>query len=127
MGRMTMGSLLALWLLGLQAGATDLSASPDAALLRRLQPPAVDRALFEPMPAEQRVIQTPRVKYLPRKDAYEFCSRITGIPMTAWSRPVACAFWNVRRGECTVVTPEVTAYNYLGHELRHCFEGAFHE
>lgn len=123
----TGAALLLSSLLGLSAAAMDLSATPDAALLRRLQPPAVDRTLFEPMPVEQRIMQAPRVKYLPRKDGYEFCSRITGIPMSLWSRPMACAYWNVRRGECTVVTAEVTTFNYIGHELRHCFEGAFHE
>jgi hypothetical protein len=25
------------------------------------------------------------------------------------------------------VTPIETGFNYLGHELRHCFEGAFHD
>lgn len=100
---------------------------PDAGLLRRFTPPAVDRTRFEPMPHEQRVLKEPRVKYLARQDGFEYCSRITGIPVSATSRPMACAFWNVRRNECTVVTPELTAYNYLGHELRHCFEGAFHD
>ena len=100
---------------------------PDAALVRRMRPPQVDRVLFEPLPAEQRQMQTPKVKYFARKDGYEFCSRITGIPMSANSRPMACAFWNVRRKECSIVTPLTTGYNYLGHELRHCFEGAFHD
>lgn len=100
---------------------------PDAALLRRFAPPAVDRTRFEPLPTDQRVLQTPRVKFLARQDGYDYCSRITGIPVSAVSRPMACAFWNLRRNECTVVTPELTAYNYVGHELRHCFEGAFHD
>ena len=100
---------------------------PDAAMLRRFTPPLVDRVRFEPLPVEQRVLKEPRVKYLARQDGYEYCSRITGIPVSATSRPMACAFWNVRRNECTVVTPELTAYNYVGHELRHCFEGGFHD
>lgn len=100
---------------------------PDAALLRRFTPPMVDRVRFEPLPLEQRVIKEPRVKYLARQDGYDYCSRITGIPVSASSRPMACAFWNIRRNECTVVTPELTAYNYVGHELRHCFEGGFHD
>lgn len=100
---------------------------PDAALFRRFTPPAVDRARFEPSPPEQRILREPRVKFLARQDGYEYCSRITGIPVSATSRPMACAFWNVRRSECTVVTPELTAYNYVGHELRHCFDGGFHD
>lgn len=99
----------------------------DAQMMRRFRPPKVDQVRFEPLPADQRALREPRVKYLARKDGYEFCSRITGIPVTTNSRPMACAFWNVRRSECTVVTPELSGYNYIGHELRHCFEGAFHD
>jgi hypothetical protein len=40
---------------------------------------------------------------------------------------MACAFWNTKRKECSIVTPIETGFNYLGHELRHCFEGAFHD
>ena len=75
----------------------------------------------------QSFIDQPKIKYLVRQDGYEYCARITGIPVTPTSRAMACAFWNVRRKECTIVTPITTGYNYLGHELRHCFEGAFHD
>lgn len=92
-----------------------------------LLPPAVDQVRFTPLPASQRTIEEPRTKFLPRADGHEYCARITGIPVTPTSRPMACAFWSVKRKECTVVTPMVTGYNYLGHELRHCFEGAFHD
>ena len=90
-------------------------------------PPAVDQVRFVPAPVQQRVIDEPRVKFLPREDGHEYCARITGIPVTPTSKPMACAFWNVRRKDCTVITPMVTGYNYLGHELRHCFEGSFHD
>lgn len=92
-----------------------------------MRPPQVDMQRFSPMPESQRVIVQPKLKYLVRKDGYEYCARITGIRITPTSRPMACAFWNVRRKECTIVTPMVTGYNYVGHELRHCFEGAFHD
>ncbi len=90
-----------------------------------MRPPQVDMVRFVPMPEPQRVIVQPKLKYLVRQDGYEYCARITGIRITPTSRPMACAFWNVRRKECTIVTPVVTGYNYVGHELRHCFEGAF--
>jgi hypothetical protein len=93
----------------------------------RMRPPQVDMARFVPAPESQRVIVRPKLKYLVRTDGYEYCARITGIKITPTSRPMACAFWNVRRRECTIVTPTITGYNYLGHELRHCFEGAFHD
>lgn len=92
-----------------------------------MRPPQVDTVRFSPMQESLRVLAQPKVKYLVRQDAYEYCARVTGIPVTPTSRPMACAFWNVRRKECTIVTPVTTGYNYLGHELRHCFEGAFHD
>lgn len=92
-----------------------------------LRPPEVDLVRFTPLEPAARVIESPTVKYLTRADGFEYCARITGHPVTPTSRPMACAFWNVRRAECTVVTPLETAFNYLGHELRHCFEGAFHD
>lgn len=91
-----------------------------------LQPPAVDLMAFTPLPAEERVIVEPTIKYLVRQDGSEYCARITGHPVTFASRPMACAFWNIRRKVCSIVTPPETGFNYLGHELRHCFEGAFH-
>lgn len=103
-----------------------LSPSAQASSLR-FGPPAVDRSRFEPMSEEDRIMNQVKVKYAVREDGYEFCSRITGIPIRFNSQPMACAFWNVRRRECTIVTPPQTGYNYIGHELRHCFEGAFHD
>lgn len=92
-----------------------------------IRPPQVDTVRFVPASENKRVLNEPKVKYLVRKDGHEYCARITGITITPVSRPMACAFWNVRRKECTIVTPKLTGYNYLGHELRHCFEGAFHD
>ena len=92
-----------------------------------MRPPQVDMVRFVPALDTKRILNEPKVKYLVRTDGYEYCARITGIKITPTSRPMACAFWNVRRKECTIVTPTVTGYNYVGHELRHCFEGAFHD
>jgi hypothetical protein len=117
----------AAWVSAASAQTLHPNDHPDAAMFRRFTPPQVDRVRFEPLPVEQRVLKEPRVKYLARQDGYEYCSRITGMPVSATSRPMACAFWNVRRNECTVVTPQLTGYNYVGHELRHCFEGGFHD
>ncbi len=93
----------------------------------KILPPQVDTVRFTPLPESQRVIVQPKLKYLVRTDGYEYCARITGIRITPTTRPMACAFWNVRRKECTIVTPLTTGFNYLGHEMRHCFEGAFHD
>lgn len=110
---------------GLVLSGWILLASCDTTPL--MSPPLVDKQRFTPLPQSQRVIVKPKVKYLVRPDGYEFCARITGIKMTLGTRVMACAYWNVRRRECTIVTPLKTGYNYVGHELRHCFEGAFHD
>lgn len=91
-----------------------------------LSPPAVDLEYFTPRPSTQRTIDEVKLKWLVRQDGHAFCARITGIAITPTSLPMACAYWNVVRKECTIVTPFETAFNYVGHELRHCFEGAFH-
>ena len=89
-------------------------------------PPQVDQVYFSPQAASKRTINEVRLKWLVRKDGHAFCSRITGVPITPTSQPMACAYWNVLRKECTIVTPYETGFNYVGHELRHCFEGSFH-
>jgi hypothetical protein len=99
----------------------------DQSSVLRFRPPAVDRSRFVPLPEEARIMSHVKIKYAVRADGYEFCSRITGIPIRFNSQPMACAFWNVKRRECTIVTPLQTGFNYIGHELRHCFEGAFHD
>lgn len=99
----------------------------DQSSVLRFGPPAVDRSRFVPLPEEARIMSPVKIKYAVRSDGYEFCSRITGIPIRFNSQPMACAFWNVKRRECTIVTPLQTGFNYIGHELRHCFEGAFHD
>jgi hypothetical protein len=122
-----LGGLFAFMPPVLLAQTQDVNQLPGAILLRKFLPPMVDRMRFEPLLPEQRMLNEPKVKLLVRKDGYEFCSRITGVPISPASRPMACAYWNVLRKECTVITPEVTGYNYVGHEVRHCFEGAFHD
>lgn len=37
----------------------------------------------------------------------------------------ACAGWS--KTECIIVTGTITTHQILGHELRHCFEGHYHE
>ena len=37
----------------------------------------------------------------------------------------ACAMWTDTH--CTIYVPEKTSYHALGHEMRHCTEGNFHE
>ena len=36
----------------------------------------------------------------------------------------ACSFWT--KSTCTIITGRKTTQHSLGHELRHCFQGAWH-
>lgn len=40
----------------------------------------------------------------------------------------ACSFWERRNGQdiCTVITARDTNMHTVGHEIRHCFQGAWH-
>jgi hypothetical protein len=43
---------------------------------------------------------------------------------TEGRHPIGCAHWGVK--SCEIYVLEKSAHEVLGHELRHCFEGAFH-
>lgn len=39
----------------------------------------------------------------------------------------ACSFWNEENGhKCSVYLPKNTNMHQLGHEIRHCYQGAWH-
>lgn len=42
----------------------------------------------------------------------------------------ACTFWNENKGNpmsCTIFTDRHTNMHQIGHELRHCFQGPYHD
>lgn len=41
----------------------------------------------------------------------------------------ACTFWNDGGvvNKCTIITSKYTNMHQVGHELRHCFQGAYHD
>jgi hypothetical protein len=39
----------------------------------------------------------------------------------------ACAGWDYNKMVCVIVTGKTATHQILGHEVRHCFEGAFHD
>lgn len=41
----------------------------------------------------------------------------------------ACSFWDFSRfnNKCTIVLPEKTNLHTIGHEVRHCFQGNWHD
>jgi len=43
----------------------------------------------------------------------------------------ACSFWNGNRllgsDECVIITPKTANFHTIGHEVRHCLQGAWHK
>jgi hypothetical protein len=83
---------------------------------------------FNAMPAQYRIMNQVRINWEVRDDVAHFCShaKSMGREQSYLTPPMACAIWDILKGECTVVTGPVTSHVALGHELRHCFEGHFH-
>lgn len=84
--------------------------------------------LFTPLTAKQRIMNEVKVRWDVREDVAEHCAKAMkmGPDQAYFTRPLACAIWNRRTQECTIVTGPQTSHLALGHELRHCFEGHFH-
>lgn len=66
-----------------------------------------------------------RITWLVVADPTAKCKEL--FPATMASRPIipACAVWAPNK--CVIVTGTVTNHQILGHEVRHCFEGNFHD
>ncbi len=64
-----------------------------------------------------------------RDDVSTYCAKEMKLDMEKafFTPPQACAYWNRRTRECVVVTSPTTSHMVLGHEVRHCFEGHFHD
>jgi ABC-type dipeptide/oligopeptide/nickel transport system permease component len=84
--------------------------------------------MFTPQAAKQRIMNEVKVRWDVREDVAEYCAKAMkmGPDQAYFTRPLACAIWNRRAQECTIVTGAQTNHLALGHELRHCFEGHFH-
>jgi hypothetical protein len=39
----------------------------------------------------------------------------------------ACSFWDNKHQTCTVITEKNVSMHTLGHEIRHCFQGNWHD
>ena len=38
----------------------------------------------------------------------------------------ACSFWNNEGTQCTIITGPTANFHTIGHEVRHCIQGNFH-
>ena len=83
---------------------------------------------FNVMPAHHRIMNQVRITWEVREDVAHLCgfaSRM-GREQSYLTPPLGCAFWDILKAECTIVTGPVTSHVAIGHELRHCFEGHYH-
>ncbi len=83
---------------------------------------------FHAQPSQYRIMNQVRINWEVREDVVQFCalSKSMGREQAYLTPPMACAIWDIPKGECTIVTGPLTSHVALGHELRHCFEGHFH-
>ena len=112
--------LLSLWVLTLNLSAC-LSTTTQKIAVQEFLP-------FNVMPAHHRIMNQVRISWEVREDVAHFCgfaSRM-GREQSYMTPPLGCAFWDILKAECTIVTGPVTSHVALGHELRHCFEGHYH-
>ncbi len=91
--------------------------------------PAAEFVKFTPKSQDQRIMKEVLLRWEVRADAAQICAKSVGrLREQAYSTPpVACAIWHVANKECVVITGSQTSHVALGHEVRHCFEGHFHD
>jgi len=91
--------------------------------------PSAEYEKFKPKPAEKRMLKEVKLRWEIRDDVAQYCAKSIGMgrEQADMTPPVACAIWHVQRQECVIVTGNETSHVALGHEVRHCFEGHFHQ
>lgn len=90
--------------------------------------PLAELDSFTAMPESQRVLNRVRVRWEVRDDVSQVCNqKMSSLgAQKVQTAPIACAIWSVNTQECTIITARQVNHVTLGHELRHCFEGAYH-
>jgi hypothetical protein len=78
---------------------------------------------FYPVP----VVQGVEVTWIVADNTTDKCKKLFPEKMQSYPHIPACAGWSHEAKTCVIVTGKVTTHQILGHETRHCFEGAFHE
>lgn len=84
---------------------------------------------FEATVKDRRAVKVVLVDWEPRADVHAFCGRqLQGAgQVVKGGRLLGCAVMGQPGGRCTVVTDVQTTYAIFGHEVRHCFDGLFHQ
>jgi hypothetical protein len=91
--------------------------------------PAAEYEQFTPKTPDQRIMKEVKLRWELRDDVAQYCAKSIGMgrEQSYITPPVACAVWHVAKRECVIVTGTQTSHVALGHEVRHCFEGHFHQ
>ena len=80
---------------------------------------------FTAKPYEDRVTEATIVTWITSEDVEKDCIN-AGVKDPGPLRTIlGCAKYNAKT--CRIYTGKVTTMETLGHELRHCFEGKFHD
>lgn len=64
-------------------------------------------------------------KTVPKEKLQEICKRITNKSLSKQQNFLGCAA-KTPAGVCVIHTDVNTSHQILGHEVRHCYDGAFH-
>lgn len=89
--------------------------------------PEGEYASFTPKQSHERNMNQIKVSWEVRDDAESYCKqRQLDKGVSIKGTHVACAVWSVQHQTCRIVTGAQVSHVVLGHELRHCFEGHFH-
>ena len=80
---------------------------------------------FTAKPYDERVTQVSTVTWLTFDDVEKECIKAGVEEPGPFKHILGCAIYNKKR--CKIITAKTTSMEILGHELRHCFEGKFHE
>jgi hypothetical protein len=72
-----------------------------------------------------------KINWIVSKDIVQTCNMVFAMTTNGQAkynnRIVACATRSKSAGTCDIYTAENLTLAVLGHEIRHCFEGAWHE
>ena len=86
-------------------------------------------ALFS---TDKNFTKTSKITWLPQTNLQEACERESkkrGMGKFGYSLQ-ACSFWDYEKDGtpvCTIYTKKNASMHSIGHELRHCFQGPWHE
>jgi hypothetical protein len=84
------------------------------------------------LPEEQAFVPAPKaqlmtITLITADDPTAECKRLHPKELAFHPIVAACAAWDFEKKTCTVVVGKPTTNHVIGHEIRHCFEGAFHD